>query len=75
MVGKSDGRLMKSICEITEWQGNKKFAFHEIWGMTKKFETTFIIEATKTGGRFTIGWDNVMPYWIIGQIVLLLLGK
>jgi hypothetical protein len=43
--------------------------------MTKKFETTFIIEATKTGGRFTIGWDNVMPYWIIGQIVLLLLGK
>jgi len=75
MVGKPDGRIIRSICEITEWQENKKFTFHEIWGMTKKFETEFIIEPTKTGSRLTIFWDTVMPYGIIGQIMLWMMGK
>ena len=75
MVGKGDGRLMRSVCEINEWQENKKFAFHEIWGMTKKFEAEYIIYATKTGSRLTMIWDTVMPYWIIGQIMLLLFRK
>ena len=75
MVGKTNGRLMRSICEITEWQENKKLTFHEIWGMTKKFETIFIIEDIKTGSKLTVIWDTVMPYWIIGQIMLWSLGK
>lgn len=75
MVGKTDGRLMRSICEITEWQENKKFTFREIWGMTKKFETEFTIEPIKTGSRLTIFWDTVMPYWIIGQIMLWMMSK
>jgi len=75
MVGKTDGRLMRSICEITDWQENKTFTFREIWGMTKKFETRFTIEPTKTGSRLTIFWDTVMPYWIIGQIMLWMMGK
>ena len=75
MVGKTDGRLMRSVCEITEWQENKKFTFREIWGMTKKFETEFIIEPTKAGSRVTMIWDTVMPYWIIGQIMLWMMSK
>ena len=75
MVGKSDGRVMRSVCEITEWQENKKMTFREIWGMTKKFETKFSIEPTKTGSRLTMFWDTVMPYWIIGQIMLSMKSK
>ena len=75
MVGKTDGRIMRSVCEITEWQENKKMTFHEIWGMTKKFETKFTIEPTKTGSRLTMFWDTVMPYWIIGQVMLWLMSK
>ncbi len=75
MVGKSDGRLIKSVCEITEWQENKKFAFHETLGMTKKFDASYTIEATETGSRLTTAWDTVMPYWIIGSIMLLFLRK
>jgi uncharacterized protein YndB with AHSA1/START domain len=72
MVGKRDGRLMRSVCEFTEWQENKKLAFREVWGTTKKFDTAYTIEATKTGSRLIIMWDTVMPYWIIGTIMLLL---
>jgi len=43
--------------------------------MTKKFETRFTIEPTETGSRLTMFWDTVMPYWIIGQIMLLLMGR
>jgi len=75
MVGKSDGRLMRSVCEVTEWQENKKFAFREIWGMTKKFDAAYTIEATETGSRLTMMWDTVMPYWIVGKIMLLLFRK
>ena len=75
MVGKSDGRLMRSVCEITEWQENKKFAFHEILGMTKKFDAAYNIEATETGSRLTMMWDTVMPFWIIGSIMLLFFRK
>ena len=75
MVGKSDGRLMRSVCEITDWQENKKFAFHEILGMTKKFDAAYNIEATETGSRLTMMWDTVMPYWIIGSIMLLFMRK
>ena len=75
MVGKTDGRFMKSICEITEWQENKKFAFRQIWGMMKKFETEFIIEPAEAGSRLTMIWDTVMPYWIIGQIMLWWMSK
>ena len=75
MVGKSDGRLMRSVCEITDWQENKKFAFHEILGMTKKFDAAYNIEATETGSRLTMMWDTVMPFWIIGSIMLLFFRK
>ena len=75
MVGKHDGRLMKSVCKVTDWQENKTFTFNEIWGMTKKFETRFTIEPTKTGSRLTIFWDTVMPYWIIGQIMQWMMSK
>ena len=75
MVGKHDGRLMKSVCKVTDWQENKTFTFNEIWGMTKKFETRFTIEPTKTGSRLTIFWDAVMPYWIIGQIMQWMMSK
>ena len=75
MEGKSDGGVMRSVCEITEWQENKKFAFHEILGMTKKFDAAFTIEATETGSRLTMLWDTVLPYWIIGKIMLLFFRK
>ena len=75
MEGESGGRLMRSVCEITELQENKKFAFHEILGMTRKFDATYTIEATEKGSRLSIMWDTVMPYWIIGTMMLLLFGK
>ena len=75
MEGKGDGGAMRSVCEITEWQENKKFAFHEILGMTKKFDAAFTIEATETGSRLTMLWDTVLPYWIIGKIMLLFFRK
>lgn len=75
MVGKRDVRPMRSVCEITEWQDNKKLTMNEIWGMTKKFQTRFTIEPTKDGSRLTMFWDTVMPYWIIGQVMLWMMGK
>ena len=75
MVGEMNGRPMRSVCEITEWQENKKFAFHEVLGMTKKFDAVYIIEATETGSRLTMMWDTVMPYGIMGKIMLLFFGK
>lgn len=75
MEGKSDGGLMRSVCQITEWQENRKFAFHEILGMTKKFDAVFTIEATETGSRLAMSWDTVLPYSIIGKIMLLFFRK
>ena len=75
MVGKSGRIPMRSVCEITEWEENKLLAFREIWGMTKKFETRYTIEPNKTTSRLTVFWDTVMPYWIIGQIMLWMMGK
>jgi len=43
--------------------------------MTKKFDAAYTIEATETGSRLTMMWDTVMPYWIIGNIMLLFLRK
>jgi uncharacterized protein YndB with AHSA1/START domain len=75
MVGKAGVRPMRSVCEITEWQENKKLAFREIWGMTKKFETEFSIEPSENGSKLTMVWDTVMPYWIFGQIMLWMMSK
>jgi len=43
--------------------------------MTKKFDAAYTIEATKTGSRLTMMSDTVMPYWIIGNIMLLFFRK
>jgi uncharacterized protein YndB with AHSA1/START domain len=75
MVGKSNGRPIKSVCEVTEWQENRRLVFREILGMTKKFEIGFDIEPTETGSKLTMVWNTVMPYWIIGQIMLWTMGK
>ena len=75
MVGKHDGRLALSVCEITQWQENKKLASREIRGMTKRLEAEYIIHATKTGSRLTMVWGTAMTYWPIGQIMLLLFRK
>ena len=76
MEGKADGGMpMRSVCEITEWQENKRFAFHEILGSTKKFEALYEIEALGDNSRLTTIWDTVLPYWIIGKIMLMFLGK
>ena len=75
MLGKTGIRPMRSVCEITDWQENKRLAFHEILGMTKKFETDFSIDPAGTGSKLTMVWDTVMPYWIIGQIMLWMMSK
>ena len=76
MESKADGdKLMRSVCEITEWQENERFAFHEILGSTKKFEALFIIEDHGENSRLTMVADCILPYWIIGRIILLLIRK
>jgi hypothetical protein len=40
---------MRSVCQITKWQVNRKFTINEIWSMTKKFETRLTIEPTEAG--------------------------
>jgi len=75
MFGESAGRLMRSVSEITEWQENKRFAFKEVWGMTKSFTAAYSIEATEKGSKLTIAWDTEMPYGILGKIMLKLYRK
>lgn len=76
MESRADGnKLMRSVCEITEWQEDKIFTFHEVLGTTKKFEARLVIEDHGDNCSVSIIGDCVLPYWIIGRIMLLLLRQ
>jgi len=75
MVEKTDGRLFRYLCEVTEWEENKKLAFHQVLGDVKRLDVAFTIEATETGSRFTLVYDVGLPYWIIGKIMGLFMCK
>ncbi|HJX69631.1 MAG TPA: SRPBCC family protein [Dehalococcoidia bacterium] len=75
MVQKVDGRTERHLCEVTEWEENKKLAFHQVLGDVKKLEVVFTIEATETGSRFALVYNATLPGWIIGKIIELFVGK
>jgi len=73
MEKKTDGRLIRSLCKFTEWEENKKLAFHQILGGdVKRMYVAYTIEPIERGSRLTLVHEVVMPYWIIGKIVELL---
>ena len=75
LVEKLDGRTMRYLFEITEWEENKKLASRQVLGDVKKAEVVFTIEAAEAGSRFTLVYDGVLPGWIIGKIMELFVGK
>ena len=76
MEKKTDGRLIRSLCTFTEWKESKKLAFHQILGGdVKKMYVAYTIEAIEKGSRVTLMHEIVMPYWIIGKIVELLIAR
>ena len=73
MEKETDGRLIRSLCIFTEWEENRKLAFHQfLGGDVKGMQVAYTIEATKTGSRITLMHEVTMPYWIIGKIIELL---
>jgi hypothetical protein len=73
MEKESGGRLIRSLCIFTEWEENRKLAFHQfLGGDVKGMQVAYTIEATKTGSRLTLMHEVTMPYWIIGKIIELL---
>jgi uncharacterized membrane protein len=76
IVEKVDGRTERDLCEVTEWEENKKLAFHKVLSdVVKKLEVVFTIEATETGSRFALVYNAALPGWIIGKIMELFVGK
>ena len=69
MVEKVDGRLYRYLCEVTEWDENRKLAFHQVLGDVKRLDAAFTIEAIEVGSRFTLAYNAGLPYWIIGKIM------
>jgi hypothetical protein len=73
MEKETEGRLIRSLCIFTEWEENRKLAFHQfLGGDVKGMRVTYTIEATRTGSRITLMHEVTMPYWIIGKIIELL---
>jgi carbon monoxide dehydrogenase subunit G len=73
MEKKTDGRLIRSLCTFTEWEENKKLAFHQfLGGDVKRMYVAYTIEPIEGGTRLTLVHEVVMPYCIIGKIVELL---
>ena len=75
MEKKTDGRLIRALCKFTEWDENKKLAFHQFMGDVKRMHVAYTIEATEKGSRLTLVHEVVMPYWIIGKIMELLVVR
>ena len=76
MEKETGGRLIRSLCIFTEWEENRKLAFHQfLGGDVKGMQVAYTIEATETGSRITLMHEVVMPYWIIGKIIELLVVR
>jgi uncharacterized protein YndB with AHSA1/START domain len=75
MVEKTGGRLLRYLCEVTEWEENKKLVFRLVLGDVKRLDGAFTIEATEAGSRFTSVYNVVLPWWIIGNIMGLFMRK
>jgi len=73
MEKETEGRLIRSLCVFAEWEENRKLAFCQfLGGDVKGMQVAYTIEANKTGSRITLMHEVVMPYWIIGKIIELL---
>jgi hypothetical protein len=67
---KAGGPLMKLNFTVTEWVVNERLAFKMTSGnFVKGYEQRSIIEATKSGSRFTYSEDIKLPYGVIGKIM------
>jgi len=72
MEKESSGRRIRSLCRFTEWEENKKLALNQFMGDVARMQVAYTIEATKGGSRLTLMYEVVMPYWIIGKLLELL---
>ena len=72
MEKESSGRLIRSLCRFTEWEENKKIALDQFMGDVTRMQVAYTIETTVGGSRLTLMYEVVMPYWIIGKILELL---
>jgi hypothetical protein len=73
MEKETSGRLIRSLCVFNEWEENRRLAFHQfLGGDVKGMRVAYTIEATKTGSRLKLMHEVLMPYWIIGKIIELL---
>jgi hypothetical protein len=72
MEKESSGRLIRSLCRFTEWEENKKIALNQFMGDVTRMQVAYTIETTVGGSRLTLMYEVVMPYWIIGKILELL---
>ena len=76
MEKETSGRLIRSLCVFTEWEANRKLAFHQfLGGDVKGMQVVYTIEATKEGSRLNMMHEVVMPYWLIGKILELLVVR
>jgi len=75
MVKKTDGRVIRSLCTFTEWEENKRLAFHQFMGDVKRMYVVYTIEATEKGSRLTLVHEVAMPYWIISKIIELIVVR
>ena len=69
-------RLVRMVCEVTEFEENRRHAFRQVFGTAaKSLDIVFTIEPTAIGCKLTASVDMVLPYWIIGKALLLVVGR
>ena len=67
-VQKVDARIIRLLCEVTEWVEKEKFALHLILGDQKRHDENWAIQATESGSKLTLVLNIVLPYRVIGKI-------
>ena len=56
-----------------EWEENRRLALHQfLGGDVKGMRVAYTIEVTKMGSQLGLMHVVVMPYWVIGRIIELL---
>ncbi len=63
------GQKIKSEAEYVEFEKNRRFVERQTEGDMKKWEQTFVFEATGKGTKVNLTTEYQLPYSILGKII------
>ncbi len=68
-TGLLSGQKIKSEAEYVEFEKNRRFVERQTEGDMKKWEQTFVFEATGKGTKVNLTTEYQLPYSILGKII------